>query len=147
MPPPQDTLAVDHLMYDSADQGGHTRIVSDRVPQSSVMFGEGPKAPVLFEGVAHYTKGSRLFTKALTGSPFAYSHSPLDPVEKQPKLTGQNTGLVTVVATRNNARVLFAGSLAMFSNEFYSAPVRCVFPLGRFSLFLNGEVPLLTVEM
>ena len=40
-----------------------------------------------------------------------------------PHATGKNTLLIAGLQARNNARVVFAGSLEFFSDEFFNAKV------------------------
>lgn len=74
--------------------------------------------PVLFQGVAHKLSGKNsLAFSLLSGSASAYSYDLADKklISGIPIL-GQATGLVSAFQARNNARVVFTGSSAMFSN-------------------------------
>lgn len=54
----------------------------------------------------------------------AYSHDPRRAMIEPPSLmVGAGISLVSAVQARNNARMLVAGSIDMFSNELLSAEV------------------------
>ncbi|KAL3580612.1 hypothetical protein D5086_018447 [Populus alba] len=75
-------------------------------------------APVLFEGVAHTVNAANsLVLKVLSASQAACSANPKSAMSSPPELTGSAISLVSVVHARNNARILIAGSLSMFSNN------------------------------
>lgn len=67
-----------------------------------------------------------LIINLLHASSNAYSFNPDKPVEDYPNSVGKNTHLVTALQARNNARVLFVGSLDFFSDEFFTANVEHV---------------------
>jgi oligosaccharyltransferase complex subunit beta len=121
---------VDHMLYDMSDAGGdHTLVTSTHVIDTPVIVGARGKAedaaPILFRGVGHAAnENSPLLYKVLVGSPSTYSHAPLDTVDEYPQSAGQDTRLVTALQARNNARVVFSGSLDMFSNAFFTAPAQ-----------------------
>lgn len=69
-------------------------------------------------GIGHAaTEGTRLLTKVLTASETAYSANPGDKIEEYPQSAGKDTLLVTALQARNNARVVFSGSLDLFSDK------------------------------
>lgn len=41
-----------------------------------------------------------------------------------PHAVGKNTVLIAGLQARNNARVVFSGSLSFFSDEFFTSPVQ-----------------------
>lgn len=53
----------------------------------------------------------------------AYSHNPDEEVTDYPHAVGKSTLLVAGLQARNNARVVIAGSLDMFSDEYLEATV------------------------
>lgn len=53
----------------------------------------------------------------------AYSYNTDEDVTDYPHAVGKSTLLVAGLQARNNARVVIAGSIAMFSDEFLMAPV------------------------
>jgi len=65
-----------------------------------------------------------LVLNILHASSSAYSHSPSDKIEEFPHAVGTNTLLVAGLQARNNARVVFAGSLEFFSDEFFQSSVQ-----------------------
>ena len=54
----------------------------------------------------------------------AYSFDPDSKITEYPHAVGQNTLLISGQQARNNARVLFFGSLDFFSDEFFTASVQ-----------------------
>jgi len=105
-------------------------ITSTNVISSSVLVGRTSytSSPILFSGVGHAYSGanadsSPLLYKVLTGSPSTYSHVPNQRVKTYPQSAGRDTLLVTAMQTRNNGRVVFSGSLDLFSNNYFSSNV------------------------
>jgi len=89
------------------------------------LLGKGPSAPILFEGIGHAAaENSRLLYRVLVGNPTSYSWSATERVTEYPQSTGRDALLVTAIQTRNNARIVFSGSLSLFSNKFFTAPVK-----------------------
>lgn len=122
----EETQVLDHMLYDSSNTNEyHTRIAIEKAAVDSKLFlGDGISAPILFEGIGHASGDeNRLLTKILTGAQSTFSHIPGEMVDDYPQTVGSDTLLVTAIQTRNNARVVFSGSLAMFSNEYFIAPV------------------------
>jgi len=54
----------------------------------------------------------------------AYSFDPDSKITEYPHAVGQNTLLISGQQARNNARVLFFGSLDFFSDEFFTSSVQ-----------------------
>lgn len=54
----------------------------------------------------------------------AYSFNPDEKITEYPHAVGQNTLLIAGQQARNNARVLFFGSLDFFSDEFFTSSVQ-----------------------
>ena len=54
----------------------------------------------------------------------AYSFNPDEKITEYPHAVGQNTLLIAGLQARNNARVLFFGSLDLFSDEFFTSSVQ-----------------------
>ncbi|KAJ3089857.1 hypothetical protein HK102_005314 [Quaeritorhiza haematococci] len=84
--------------------------------------------PVLFRGVAHRITGKNpLITALLVGSATSYSfdvnESEDTAVHPESPFVGHKVALVSALQARNNARVVFAGSSDMFSDEFINMPV------------------------
>jgi len=126
----EETQVIDHLSYDVSDTNGYHTLLAlpeGYVLQSKVMLGDGPGAPILFRGIGHaVTEGSRLLSKVLTGTETSYSANPREKVRDYPQSAGKDSLLVTAIQARNNARIVFAGSLEMFSNRFFNLPVQRV---------------------
>lgn len=117
---------IDHTMYDLSDtQGEHTLVASDVWTENKVILGEtGPSAPVLFRGIGHASReDSTLVYNILTGAASAYSHAAGSAVSEYPQSAAESTLLVSVMQARNSARVVFAGSLDMFSDALFVSPV------------------------
>ncbi|XP_050234948.1 dolichyl-diphosphooligosaccharide--protein glycosyltransferase 48 kDa subunit-like [Mercurialis annua] len=120
-------MVLDHSSYAvSETEGDHTLIASDDFIKSDVVLGTTEiDAPVLFRGIGHTTNPSNsLVLKVLSGSPSSYSANPNAKLSNPPSLTGSAISLVSIVQARNNARVLIAGSLSMFSNRFFRSGVQ-----------------------
>ncbi len=54
----------------------------------------------------------------LSGSPSTYSYKASSRVKEYPQAAGNDVLLVSAVQTRNNARVVFSGSIDLFSNRY-----------------------------
>ena len=65
-----------------------------------------------------------LIIDVLHASSSAYSHSPQDAVEDYPLAVGRNTLLIAALQARNNARVVFSGSLDLFSDAYFQSSVQ-----------------------
>lgn len=123
----QAAMVIDHTSYAVSDtEGDHTLIASDDFVQSKVLLGSTKiEAPVLFQGMGHsLNPANSLVLQALSASSSAYSANPKTKLSNPPSLTGSAISLVSVVQARNNARVLIAGSLSMFSNRFFRSGVQ-----------------------
>ena len=62
----------------------------------------------------------------LHASSTAYSYNPDVAVDDYPLAVGTNTLLVAALQARNNARVVFVGSIDFFSDEFFTSAVQKV---------------------
>jgi len=60
----------------------------------------------------------------LHASSTAYSANPDEKITEYPHAVGKNTLLIAALQARNNARVVFFGSLEFFSNEFFTSAVQ-----------------------
>jgi len=122
----EQTAVIDHVNFDVSDeaQGGrHTLVALSNVHVLPVITGH-PTAPILFSGVGHAaSEGSRLLFRILTGAQTTFSANPNQVVTDYPQSVGKDTLLVTAIQARNNARVVFSGSLDLFSNKLFSSPV------------------------
>ncbi|KAK7093903.1 dolichyl-diphosphooligosaccharide--protein glycosyltransferase 48 kDa subunit-like [Littorina saxatilis] len=123
----EKTAVIDHLNYDMADQGKHTLIVADptNLIDAAMIVGKKGKSPFLFRGVGMVSDPENpLVLNILHAASTAYSHSPVDKIEEFPHAVGTNTLLIAGLQARNNARVVFVGSLDFFSDEFFQSPVQ-----------------------
>lgn len=119
----ENTNVIDHLNYDTADYSGdHTLLVADSLADAPYIY-KNINAPILFRGIGQdIEEDSELLHSVLSASSSSYSHSSKKAV-KEFHVAGKRTSLVTVLQARNNARVIFAGSLEMFSDKFFNSPV------------------------
>lgn len=98
-------------------------IVTTNALQSKVVFGDGYKhAPIVYRGIgASISPKSTMVVKALTAADTAYSVVPSKGIADSSLLAGKDATLVALVQARNNARAVVAGSIDMFSNEYFKA--------------------------
>ncbi|XP_065187024.1 dolichyl-diphosphooligosaccharide--protein glycosyltransferase 48 kDa subunit-like [Sycon ciliatum] len=125
------TSVIDHVNHDTADQGKHSRIVvdPDNVIKNVPIAGKPLSAPLLFSGVGLVVDpDNSLVTTIVHGSGSTYSYYQDEKITVYPHAVGRKTGLVAAVQARNNARVVFAGSLDMFSDKFLTASVESARP-------------------
>jgi len=120
---------IDHLNFDAVkDEGKHTLIVADaaNLIKSPAIVGT-TKAPLLYRGTGLIAdRENPLVLEILSASSSAYSHNPDESVSEYPHATGKNTLLIAGLQARNNARIVFSGSLDFFSDEFLTASVERV---------------------
>lgn len=74
----------------------------------------------------------------LHASSTSYSYNPDDPVDDYPLAVGTNTLLIAALQARNNARVVFVGSIDFFSDEFFSSAIQKVNAGKRYVQFLSS---------
>lgn len=119
---------IDHLNYDVNDEGQHTRIVAgvENLIEADVITGDRTTLyPMLFQGTGILADPlNPLVLPILTADSTAYSYNPEQPIKDYPHAVGKNTILIAGLQARNNARVVFSGSLAFFSDEFFHAQVQ-----------------------
>lgn len=60
----------------------------------------------------------------LHASSTAYSYQPDAAIDDYPLAIGTNTLLIAALQARNNARVVFVGSIDFFSDEFFASSVQ-----------------------
>ncbi|CBJ28067.1 Oligosaccharyltransferase, OST48 subunit (or beta subunit) [Ectocarpus siliculosus] len=132
---PQGSRVVDHFTAVKDEQLGelegrgvyaNTAIKGEVAADNALYLGSysaGRDGAVVFSGVGHEVDDENyLATKVLTASGTAYSADPTNSIGKFPENAGRDTLLVSAVQARTNARMLFTGSLAMFSNRFFTLP-------------------------
>lgn len=113
------TRVVDHFSFDSLADAGllHSSVVVTVQPDPLGLF---PSSPVLFSGIGQtFRKENAQVIKAVHGNPTSYSTDGSS-LSKLPT-SGVDVVLVTAIQARNNARVTFSGSLAMFGDMFFGA--------------------------
>jgi len=124
----EGTFVIDHLNYDVKDEGKHTLVVADPenlIKAPAIVGNKGSQLPpLLYQGTGLIADQSNpLVVEILTASSSAYSHDPEKPVTQYPHATGKNTLLIAGLQARNNARVVFSGSLDFFSDAFFTSGV------------------------
>ena len=72
----------------------------------------------MFRGIGQdIEEDSPLLFSLLSAAPTAFSFFPAQPVNDHPHVVGSKTSLVTALQARNNARVIIAGSIELFSDR------------------------------
>merc|ERR1712226_210759 len=113
---------IDHFNFDVKDEGQHTLIVADDGLISSPAV-VGPKKidPLLYRGTGLIVDPTNpLLLEVLTASSSAYSHNPEKDITEYPHATGKKHRTNSGIQARNNARVIFSGSLDFFSDAFFT---------------------------
>ena len=121
------TSVIDHLNYDIRDTGDHTRLVVDpaNVIKSDLIVGPKSTSPCLFRGLGMTADPENpLVLEIMTGSTTSFSYFPDDNISEYPHAVGKSTLLIAGLQARNNARVVFSGSIDFFSNEFFAVSVQ-----------------------
>jgi len=119
---------IDHLNFDfQLDSGKHTLIAADPanlIDAEKITGSKKSLGPILYEGTGLMVdQENPLVLEILTASSTAYSHNPDEAITEYPHATGKGTVLVAGLQARNNARVIFAGSIDMFSDKYFSSAV------------------------
>lgn len=125
----EGTYVIDHLNYDIEDDGKHTLIVADpsNLIDAPTVVGSKNIAPLLFRGVGIISDHENpLILEVLSASSTAYCYNPDNKVIEYPHAVGKNTLLISALQARNNARVVFSGSLDFFSDHFFQSSVQKV---------------------
>lgn len=118
---------IDHLNYDISDSGDHTTILADskNLINSPVIVGSKDVNPLLYKGTGLLAdKENPLVLQLLTADSTAYSYIPENPIKEYPHAVGKGTLLIAALQARNNARVVFSGSLFFFSDEAFTSSVQ-----------------------
>merc|ERR550534_470189 len=88
--------------------------------KSKVMFPTAVDAPLIFKGVGMTADSDNpLVLEILTASSTAYSYYSDEKISEYPLAVGKNTLLIGGQQARNNARIVFSGSLDFFSDRFF----------------------------
>merc|ERR1712168_1491270 len=125
----EKTTVIDHHNFDVSDDGSHTTILSDpsSMVKSKVMFPTAVDAPLIFRGVGMTADSDNpLVLEILTASSTAYSYYSDEKISEYPLAVGKNTLLIGGQQARNNARIVFCGSLDFFSDKFFMSGVQNV---------------------
>jgi len=125
----EGTFVIDHIHHDIKDEGYHNLVIAQpqNLVNSDKIVGKENKLPLLYRGAGLLTDSENpLVINILTGSSSSYSHNPLESLQEYPHATGKNTVLIGGLQARNNARVIFSGSLEFFSDEFLTSEVEGV---------------------
>ncbi|KAK3090175.1 hypothetical protein FSP39_009732 [Pinctada imbricata] len=123
----EKTAVIDHMNYDVMDKGKHTLIVADskNLLSAPLIVGSKQHKPLLYRGVGMVADTDNpLVLNVLHASSTAYSFNPDKQVTDYPHAVGKNTLLIAALQARNNARVVFVGSLDFFSDEFFTSRVQ-----------------------
>ncbi|KAL3206910.1 hypothetical protein MRX96_039861 [Rhipicephalus microplus] len=122
----EGSYVIDHLNYDVSDEGKHTTIVADpeNLLDAPTVIGSKNIPPLLFKGAGR----TPLVLEVLTASSTAYSSNPDNKITEYPHAVGKNTLLISALQARNNARVVFSGSMDFFSDKYFSSPVQKATP-------------------
>lgn len=121
------TSVIDHLNYDIKDSGDHTLLVVDpaNVIESDLIVGPKSTSPCLYHGLGMIADPENpLVLEIMTGSTTSFSYFPEDNISEYPHAVGKSTLLIAGLQARNNARVVFSGSIDFFSNKFFAISVR-----------------------
>lgn len=123
----EGSAVIDHLNYDKSDNGYHTKIVADpaNLIDAPVIVGGKDVPPLLYQGTGLIADAENpLILHLLTASSSAYSYNPQNPIKEYPHAVGKNTLLIAALQARNNARVVFSGSLYFFSDEAFTSSIQ-----------------------
>nr|XP_033327485.1 dolichyl-diphosphooligosaccharide--protein glycosyltransferase 48 kDa subunit [Megalopta genalis] len=125
----EGSAVIDHLNYDVSDNGHHTKIIAEpsNLIDAPVIVGSKKVQPLLYQGTGLIADTDNpLILRLLTASSSAYSYNPQNPIKDYPHAVGKNTLLIAALQARNNARVVFSGSLYFFSDEAFTSPIQKV---------------------
>lgn len=117
---------IDHLNYDVSDSGDHTKIVAspENLISSPNIVGSKTVAPLLYQGTGLLAdRENSLVLQVLSADSTAYSYIPENSIKEYPHAVGRGTLLIAALQARNNARVVFSGSLFFFSDKAFTSAV------------------------
>jgi len=123
----EKTAVIDHINHDVSDLDQHTLIVADpsRVIKAATVAGKTLTSPLLFKGVGMTADADNpLVLEVLTASSTAYSYYPDAKISEYPHAVGKSTLLIAALQARNNARVVFSGSIDFFSDQYFQQSVQ-----------------------
>lgn len=124
----EDTFVIDRFNSDVNDDGHDTLVVADNeyLINNKMIVGDKAKSgsPFLYKGIGMTVDPENpLLIEVLTGSPTSYTYNPESSIADYPHTVGKSTLMISALQARNNARVLFVGSLEFFSNDYFEASV------------------------
>ncbi|XP_033115577.1 dolichyl-diphosphooligosaccharide--protein glycosyltransferase 48 kDa subunit-like [Anneissia japonica] len=105
----------------------HTLIIADpsNIIESKTIVGDKKLNPILFKGVGMTADPENpLVMDILHGTSSSYSHNPSNDIVDYPHAVGKNTQFITALQARNNACVVFSGSLEFFSDAYFQSAVQ-----------------------
>lgn len=117
---------IDHFNYDISEPFDRTLVVvdSDKLLNAPVIVNSKTIDPILYRGGGLLVNNTNpLVMPLLRAYDTSYCYNPSEPLEQAPNLIGPNIALIVAMQARNNARIVFSGSLYLFSNEAFTAPV------------------------
>ncbi|PSN34155.1 Dolichyl-diphosphooligosaccharide--protein glycosyltransferase 48 kDa subunit [Blattella germanica] len=121
----------------------HTLIVAEpsNLIDASVITGTSPSAPLLYQGTGLVAdRDNPLVLQILSAHSSAYSYVPDEAIKEYPHAVGRNTLLIAALQARNNARVVFSGSLYFFSDEAFTSPVQKALGGKKYDVSGNQQV-------
>jgi len=117
-------FVIDHHNFDSSDyDGDHTLIIASDLVSDSIVSGSSKSSSILFRGIDQHLEENDLLAPVLLASQYAYGASPDDSVSDSRPNSSRRPVLISALQARNNARVLFSGSLDLFSDKFFTTRV------------------------
>ncbi|VVC37330.1 Hypothetical protein CINCED_3A021322 [Cinara cedri] len=125
----ENSSLIDHLNYDISDEGKHTLVVtrSSNLIKSEEIVGKSNEKSLLYEGTTVIADPKNpLVLPILHAESTAYSYKTDVPIKDYSLGTGKDLLLIAALQARNNARVVFSGSLYFFSDAAFSSPVKKV---------------------
>jgi len=131
---------IDHIHFDQSDfDGHHTTIIADEfIANTPVILGGSKPAPVLFRGIGQDVREGVLNYRVLSASGSAYSGR-TDGKAAPLRLLGKKNGLVSALQARNGARVAVSGSIALFSDAFFTTQVQKYSQDGKAATVKSGN--------
>jgi len=124
----EDTAVVDNTNFDVSDNSKHTLIVNDPSQVISAQTIVGNKAtlnPVLYRGIGLVADPNNpLVLNILSAPETAVSANPSKAGSEQPLPVNRSLLLIAGLQARNNARVVFTGSIDLFSDALFKSGVQ-----------------------
>jgi oligosaccharyltransferase complex subunit beta len=121
-----NSAVIDPSNADRSDDGSNTLLVVDSsslIDASTIVGPKNSLNPVLYRGIGLVSDPKNpLVLNIMTSASTAFSQNPkkVDTTKSQPK----TTLLVAGLQARNNARVIFSGSLDLFSDSLFKSAVQ-----------------------